>query len=176
MGNYLATAKVLDNMILDLKSRQIDVPASVVDSLKIARSLASIILVSPDDTETMIKAQATLESVGMNLLSIAEAKVNREYADAWQTKIDEADTVISDPPVKKTTFVSGVPKGERWIRFETKDLAELSDAEQLLTKNGLKTKINEDGFTLIYGRNEDIKAFMNEVREEYHRKNEKGGV
>jgi len=176
MGNNLSTAKVLEDLILDLRDKGADIPGHVVDSLKSGRTLANIGLRSPDDVEVAMKAQAALESVEMNLLSIAEAAFGGEYADGWQRKITQTHQEAPEPAAKKLTFVAGVPKGDHWVRIETKDLFEMEGVEQRLSEHSLTIRKQDDGFTLVHGKKEDVTGFLSEIREEYRQKLKKDGV
>ena len=176
MRNYLGAAKVLDDLLLDLRGRSVDIPGHAVDGLKAGRSLANIVRSSPDDFETALKAQSALESVEMNLLSVAEAAAGREYADAWQGKVAETYQEESEPAAKKLTFVAGVPKGDHWVRVETKDLFEIEGVERRLTERSLTVRKQDDGFTLIHGKKEDVTGFLSEIREEIRKSIGKVGV
>ena len=176
MRNYLSIARVLDELILDLRGKGADIPGHVADSLKAGRSLAIVGLNNPDDAGVALKTQSALENVEMNLLSIAEAAFGREYADGWQRKIVAAGEEEAEPVAKKQTFVAGVPKGAHWVRIETKDLFEVENVQQRLDGQNLTARKQDDGFTLVYGRKEDVTGFLSEIREEIRRKIGKGGM
>ena len=176
MSYYLGAAKVLEDLILDLREKGVDIPGHVVDSLKAGRSYASIWQRDTQDSETAMKAQSALEIVEMNLLSLAEEAVGGEYADGWQRKVAAAYQEAPEAHEKKPTFVVGVPKGDHWIRFETKDLYEIEGVERRLGERHLTARKQDDGFTLIHGKKEDVTAFMGEIREEYRQKNRRVGV
>jgi hypothetical protein len=176
MRNFLSTAKVLDDLILDLREKKVDIPSHVVDSLKAGRSLANVVKLNCDDMETAMKTQSALEIVEMNLLSMAEAAFGSEYADSWQRKIAQTYQEEPESVAKKQTFVTGVPKGNHWVRYETKDLFEVEGTEQRISEHNLKFRNQDDGFTLIYGKKEDVSAFLSVIREEYRQRIRKVGV
>ena len=166
MLNYLSAAKALENLYIELMEKGDEVPVHVVNDLRAGRSLANIWLQSPDDAETASKAMSALERVEMNLLALAEERVNRAYADEWQARIAEAYKESFEPAAKKPTFVAGVPKGNHWVRIETKDLFEIGNVEQRLRERSLTIRKQDDGFTLIHGKKEDVTGFLGEIREE----------
>ena len=176
MGNFLSTAKVLDDLLLDLLDKGVEIPSHVADSLKAGRSLANVGRLNPDNAETAMKTQSALEMVEMNLLSIAETAVSGDYADGWQRKIAETYQEQPEPVAKKQTFVTGVPKGDHWVRYETKDLFEIEGTEQRIKDHHLTFRNQDDGFTLLYGKKEDVAGFLSVIREEYRQKVRKVGM
>jgi len=176
MKNCFNAAKALDELMLELIEKGIKIPRHVADDLKAGRSLASIGQRSPDDVAIASKALAILENVEMNLLSIAEAGIGGEYADGWQGKIAETYQEEPEPVAKRPTFVAGVPKGDHWVRIETKDLFEVEGLEQRLGEYSLTIRKQDDGFTLIHGKKEDVTGFLREIREEIRQRMGKGGV
>jgi len=170
MTNYLAAAKVLDQLILDLRSKNTDIPDQVVSSLKSGRSYAHVTMLNPNDIETAIKAQSALEIVEMNLLSIAEKMLGCEYANGWQKRIINAYQEEQESVPKKTTFVSGIPKSAHWVRIETQDLFTVQDIEKTINERQLNIRKQDDGFTLIYGSKEHLAVFLSEVRDKIRKK------
>jgi len=156
--NHIAAAKVLDRLLLELIKKGATIPAQVAEELKSGRALASIGLRKPDDPELAAKAGAVLEGVEMNLLAQAEITVGVAYAESWQRLIAQAQ----EQPLEAASgrMVKGVPKNERWIRFQTSELADADPAAFSLT-----AAAQEDGFTLVYGKKENVTAFLNKIRE-----------
>ena len=162
MTNYLAAAKVLDELLLELIEKGVAVPAQVAEELKAGRGLAGIALRGPGDVELEAKAGAVLEGVEMNLLSQAEITAGAEYADEWQRRIAAA---VAAKPTSRTAgaanrMVQGVPRGEHWIRFQTSELANTDPAAF-----GLTAAAQEDGYTLLYGKQENIQTFIKNIRQ-----------
>jgi len=155
MTNYYSAAKALDELMLELIAKGIEIPLHTVEDLKTGRSLASIGLRTPDDNEIAEKANFALQNVEMNLLSYAENAIGAEYAERWQKKIIEAYQEENSPKFA-SKMVSGVPKGEYWIRVQSSDLIDHPE--------NLKTVAQDDGFTLIYGKKEIVIAFLKEIR------------
>jgi hypothetical protein len=63
----------------------------------------------------------------MKLIIAVLAEVGKEYADEWQKKIIEA---YADPGGKVTytpKFISGIPKGDHWIRIKASSFFDLAD-------------------------------------------------
>jgi len=159
--NYLSAAKILDELLLALMEQGQTIPAHAAEDLKTGRSLAGILLRQHDD-EAAVKAQAILERVEMNLLSLAESAFGRESAEDWQTKIAEAYRQEAPASAPASKFVTGVPKGTHWVRVEASYPTDAGVAPEAF---GLTSIVQEDGYLLIYGRKEDVSAFLAEIRQ-----------
>jgi len=171
MKNHLAAAKVLDELLLELIENGAAVSAHVVEDLKAARALASMAARQPGKNEALeANGAATLENVEMNLLSQAEITGGAAYADAWQARIAEAYQEESVSPAA-TKMPHGVPRGEYWVRIQTSTLEETGAAPAGVTAGAAQ----EDGFTLVYGKKENVTAFLDEIRQKEIRQNGKVG-
>ena len=141
MNNHLAAAKVLDQLMLELMDKGIDIPAHVIDDLKAGRALPG---------------GAFLENAEMNLLASADIAGGADYADAWQRKISAAyQEGAQTAPAFAPKMVTGVPKGAYWVRVQTEALPEHIP---------LKHITQDDGFTLLFGAKDDVMAYLNEIR------------
>ena len=160
MTNYLAVARALDELLLELIEKGAAIPAQTAEDLKAGRALAGISLRGPEDTAMAEKAGAVLEGVEMNLLSQAEIAGGAAWADEWQARILAA----GEQPAQAITvyanrMVKGVPKGEHWIRLRS---AELADADPVAYE--LTAAAQEDGYTLLYGKQENVNEFLKYIR------------
>ena len=169
MTNYNAAARVLDEFMLELIEKGttikgMTIPPHVVDDLKSGRSLINIEQRQPGDADIGTKIAAILQNVEMNLLSLSETSVGREYADEWQKRIDGAYREEPVSPSPKPSFVSGVPKGKHWVRVQTAELTAVGELQKLLGDFALSALTQEDGYMLIHGEKEDVSAFLKEIR------------
>jgi len=176
MANDFGAAKLLDALMLELIEKQVAIPRHVMDDLKAGRSLASIGRRNPGDADVAAQTMAILQSVEMNLLSLAEMGVDSAYADAWQGRIAQAyqeESAQAAPAAVR--FVTGVPKSEHWIRMQASELAAIEGADDRLAALALSARPQEDGYILIHGKKEAVSAFLNEVREKVRQKTGKMG-
>jgi len=164
--SYLNAAKVLDELMLELIARGLEIPGHVIDELKAGRSFVGISSRNPEDINIAAKAELALQNVEMNLLALAEIDAGTDYAEAWQRRVAGAYNKEFTPgaPVSGSRMVSGVPKGEHWIRVQTSELADERPGDFALT-----AKPQDDGYTLIYGKKEDISAFLNKIRQKFRK-------
>ena len=167
ISNYLNAARVLDELVLELKGKGIKIPGHTVDELKSGRSLASICARQPEDGDSCVEAMIALENAEMNLLALADVNFGKEAAEAWQLKIKTAYLDQSLQPSKPAAsrIASGVPRGEYWIRLQSDYLGSIDGARDLLNDAPLSAVRQDDDFILIYGRKEDVSEFLSRVRE-----------
>jgi len=169
MINCISAAKVLDELMLELMDRGVEIPGHVTDDLKSSRTLARLGSRQPDDAALETKARAALERVEFNLLSLVDLHMGTEAAEAWQIRINSAyqqeDVAEQAVPVSAPRFGSGVPKGDRWVRLQSDYLDTVEDAKEMLETFSVSVLKQEDGYLLIHGRNEDISAFLKELRQ-----------
>ena len=167
MTNYSASAAILDELMMELKKNDVDIPQHVVTDLKAGRSFAGIAARGVEEVETETKALAALQNVEMNLLSLAEIYNGIEYAENWQRRINEA--YISEVTIPKSSssagYLVGIPKGVYWIRIDEEYLKDVEDVSGLLDEYSLSFKSQDDGYMLVYGVKENVTLFLAKVRE-----------
>jgi len=161
MNNYLAAAKVLDDLLLELIDKGMSVPTHVVEDLKASRALANMDARQPGANPALEgKIMPVLERVEMNLLAFAEMAGGADCADVWQQRTAEAYQAPARPPAIPGKM-RGVPKGAWPIRVQTSELEGCRPTEAL----GLTAVEQEDGYTLIYGTKENISVFLKGLRQ-----------
>jgi len=170
MLNYYNAAKVLEELMLGLIEKKAAIPAHVTEDLKAGRSLANILRRKADDADIAAKTGLALESVEMNLLSLAEANLGADCAEAWQTKIIAAynEDIAQDVPAPAPKMASaGVPKSDYWIRVKTSELADFRERspDKPPEVYSLSAVEHEDGYTLIHGGKENVIAYLKEICE-----------
>ena len=175
MKNYLSMAKALDELMLELIEKGVQIPGNVADDLKSGRSLAGIQSRQPCDGNVSVKAMSILENVEMNLLSLAESTVGRDHAENWQRKIESAlagdgfdhcPAPSPSPSTSATRYNSGVPRGEYWIRVMESELSPVShELEGLLDGFELNSLPQDDGYLLLYGKKENVTSFLRDIRD-----------
>jgi len=167
MNNYYAAAKVLDELMLELLEKGVVIPPHVADDLKSCRSMAGLGRRLPDDADLALKTLTVLQSVEMNLLSLAEAGEGAGYADGWQSRIISAyqEEAQNFSAGTASGYVSGVPRADHRVRLQREQLAVLPEPEALLEEFSLSFIEQEDGWLLIHGRKENVTSFLAELRE-----------
>lgn len=164
--NYEYLWKVLEELIVEFTKKGFTIPRELVDNLKSAKTLISIYNVEPTSLDVATEIELYLENVESNLLYLAESDIGKEYADECLRRVYEArGKGLSDKVMTPSRFVSGVPKGEHWIRIKASGLINDRVVGKLLEKHSLSSKPQENGYLLVHGKEEDVKAFIKEVSE-----------
>jgi hypothetical protein len=163
----MSAAKALDELMLELIRKDVDIPAHVAGDLKSARSLAKIDLLEPGNNDIATKIMIAIENVEMNLLALADIYLGREASEEWQRKItksfDAQPARTSSAPVSR--IASGVPRSDHWIRIKSDYLDSVEGAMEMLEETSLSAIAQDDGNILIHGKKEDVSAFLKSIRE-----------
>ena len=169
--NYEYLWKVLEQIITDLRQRGVTVPAELVDDLKSAQTYISIAKTDPTALEILTDIEMYLDKVESNLMYLAQTDLGEAYVKERLKRISEArrNGLREAAPVK-SKFVSGVPKSDHWIRLQASDLISEADLTSLIQQFQLSTKPQEDGYLLIHGKQENIKALLKEVTSKISKK------
>ena len=168
MMNFLASARVMEELMLELTEKGTVIPDHVISSLSSGRSLANISLRLPEeDSEAEMKTLSIFQDAEMNLLSLAEADFGTEYAENWQRKILAAgmEEVVRTAPESASKYIAGVPKTADWVRIQLPELDAVENLQALLEEYSLQTQPQEDGYLLIHGEKANISGFLKAVRE-----------
>lgn len=159
--NYEHIWKVLEALIVEFSKKGIKVPQKYVEDLKSAQTFIKIHNTEPTDSNVMTEIERYIDTVEINLLSLAETKLGAKYADECMRRIYDArmkgvDGKISIP----SKFVAGVPKEDHWVRIQVTDLLTADELDELLSTYQLASKPQENGYLLIHGTKENVKALI----------------
>ena len=167
MSNFPGMAKVMDELMLDLMKRGVDIPGFVTDDLKRGRSLAGIYSRDPCEGDTAVKTMSILENVELNLLALADIHFGKEAAEGWQRRIESAllEQAPQAKPVPVSSFTSGAPRGDHWVRVQSDYLDTVDGARDLLSGYAVSIIDQDDGYLLIHGKKENVTAFLKEIRD-----------
>jgi len=169
--NYEYLWKALEELIVELKKKRVTVIPELVDDLKSAQTLIKIYSTDSTAIEVATDIERYLEKIEANLIYLARSDVGEKYSDDCLKIVHEARMKgLREKAKVPTTFVSGVPKGAHWIRFKISDLIDDEEVDMLLEKLGLLSAMQEDGYLLIHGKEESVKAFIREVSEKIRNK------
>jgi hypothetical protein len=169
--NYEYLWKALEELIVELKKKRVTVIHELVDDLKSAQTLIKIYRTDPTALEVATEIERYLEKVEANLIYLARSDVSKEYGDDCLKRLYEARMKgLREKAKVPTTFVSGVPKGAHWIRLKISELIDDEEVDMLMEKLGLTSAMQEDGYLLIHGKEDSVKAFIREVSEKIRNK------
>ena len=160
--NYELLWKTLEELMIELADRGVTIPQELRDNLKSAKTFISIYNTDPSALDVVTEAALYLDKIEPNLLYLAESEVGKKYASAWVKKISDArlEKAETTAPSK---FVAEIPRGEHWIRIKIADIISDDNLKELLKNLNLSSKSQDDGYLLIYGKEENVKSFIREV-------------
>ena len=158
---YEEVWKVLADLITDLRKGGERIPANVMNDLRSAKTMIQILKADPTHIENLPRIETYLGDVESCLIFLAQNKFGSDYVDQWMRKLERARREIyEEEPRVVSRFVPGLPRGERWVRIQVSEDAPQRAIERLAEENKLSHKMQEDGYMLVYGDVERIKAFV----------------
>ena len=168
--NYEYLWKELETLVMDLRSKGKTVPSEAVEDLKSAKTLISILHVDPS-SQASADIEDYLRKVETALISIAEYSEGKDYADEQLKRIQEAKARgLREAPKKQVGFVSGIPKGQDWVRVRVTELIDMAELEAMSHGLGLSNRKESEDAMIIYGSPEKLKMFMTQLTERVKRK------
>ncbi|MDH5482768.1 MAG: DUF2096 family protein [Candidatus Bathyarchaeota archaeon] len=164
---YSAVWKTLEEMIADFRRRGITIPAEVMNNLKSAKTMITILKADTSRGETIQKIEEHLGSVESYLISEGQKKLGTEYVDKWLKRLDEASRKPFDEEKEERRFVPGIPREHKWIRVKPSTELPPEKLKALAKKSKLSCKVQNDGYLLVYGEDERIKEFVRKMATKY---------
>lgn len=169
--NYEHLWKVLEELFVELTNKGVAVPEELLDDLKSAKTLITIYNTDPTALEAATQIEMYLSNVESNLMYLTESDLGKKYADKCLERIHEArQRGLGEKVTVPSKFVSGVQKGEHWIRINISNIISNKELDSLLKKLNLSSKPQEDGYVLVHGKEENVKAFIKEISERIREK------
>jgi hypothetical protein len=161
--NYEEVWNVLEDLITVLRSKGHFIPADVMSDLHSAKTMIQVFKVDTKHIENVPKTEIYLENVEAQLISIAQEKVGPEFAAKWMKKLEEARRKVSEEKEEAARFVPGLPRDKHWVRVQISEDTPQKEIEKLANENRLLHKIQKDGYMLVYGSDENVKAFVKKM-------------
>jgi hypothetical protein len=158
---YLAVWKVLEEIITDFRKRGKIVPAEILSDLKSAKILINVLEADPSCVDTSQKIEEYLLNVESYLVSEGQKMFGTEYVEEWLKRLDEASKKSFEE--KETRFIPGIPREHKWIRVKPSPELPIEKLKVLADASRLSYTVQNDGCLLVYGREEDIKAFVKKM-------------
>ena len=160
--------KTLETLITELRKKQVRVPKEVMTYLKSAKTMINVHNADPSCIETIQTIENYLINVESNLINAAKEKFGQTFVKRWIMKLEDARKE-TEPETKTSRFIPGLPKKEHWIRVLSSDDVLKENVEKLADELGLSYKMQRDGYILVYGSEEKVKAFVKEMAKKCQR-------
>lgn len=163
---YLATWKILEEIIVEFRKKGETIPQNIMNDLKSAKTMINIMAIAEGRGESAQKIEQYLGSVEAYLVTAAQKTFEPARIDAWLRRLEEAtcDTCSTcEVEKEEAKFISGVPRDQKWIRVKPLDSMPLEELKQLAEKTSLSSRVEEDGRLVVYGKAEDIREFVKKM-------------
>jgi len=160
---YLAAWKVLEEIIIEFRKKQLPVPITVLNDLKAAKTMIKIMNADTGHGETSFKIEEYLGTVEAYLVTEAQKHFAPENIDNWLKRLEIANCGICEESAEESRFIAGVPRDQKWIRVEPLANLPVEKLKQFAQETNLSTAIQKDGRMLVYGQAEDLKEFLKKM-------------
>jgi len=163
--DYLAAWKILEEIVADFRKKGRPVPIEIMSKLKAAKTAIKISKVDECYGESAQRIEEHLANLEIYLISEGQKAFGSEYADEWLRRLDEARKRLPEKEEEETRFISGVPRGQKWIRVNPSEELPTEKLKMLAQQSGVTYKAQADGSLLVYGSNESVKDFIRKMAE-----------
>jgi len=159
--------KVLADLIVEFRKRGETIPANVMNDLRSAKTMIQVFKADPTHIENIPQIETYLESVESYLFLVAEEKYGQKFVKEWMEKLSQARREVEDREETASKFVPGLPRGKQWVRVQiSKDMPQ-KEIERLAREEKLSCKMQKNGYMLVYGKIESIRAFVKTLAEKF---------
>ena len=165
--------KTLDSLIAEFRRRGKPVPPNIIEDLRSAKTMMQVLRADPKRAENIPTIEMYLGNVESYLIFEAHRKFGSQFAEEWMQKIQEArktSNAEEEPLETSSKFVAGVPRDQKWLRFQVSDETPEKEIKRLAGECGLSTRIQPDGYVLVYGDDSSIKLFIQKTSEKLQRR------
>lgn len=172
---YEEAWKVLADLITELRKSGETIPTHVMNDLRSAKTMIQILKADPTHLENLPRIETYLENVESSLIFMAQEKFGSGYAEQWMKKLEEARRAPEEEKETVPRFVPGLPRGKYWVRVQVSEDMPKNDVKRLAKENKLSSKMQKNGYMLVYGDVEKVKLFVKKMAEklQVERKREK---
>ncbi|MCW4030020.1 MAG: DUF2096 family protein [Candidatus Bathyarchaeota archaeon] len=173
MGHNMATWKLLEDMMLTLRKKNVKIPPNILEDLRAAKSLIQIILAEGCHGDSIMKAEEYTANLEAYLVTEAQVVLEPKEVDQWLKRLEEANVEAGEENYRPEQFVTGVPRDQKWVRIQPMEGLSEEQVHRLAKENGVQVKSQDDGRLLVFGSHEALKAFLKAMTAETSPKTEK---
>jgi len=162
--------KILDDLIIEFRKRGEAIPPNVIEDLRGGKTMIQVLKADPSRAENIPSIEMYLSNVESYLIFTAHEKFGPEFAEKWMQKLREARKTITGGEEEKawepaSKFVPGLPRGKKWVRVQVSTETPKNEIKKLSAECGLSSKMQADGYMLIYGEEDKLKLFVQKIGE-----------
>jgi hypothetical protein len=167
MGHNMAYWKILEEMTIELKKKDVAIPENILGDLRSAKSMIKLHCTQAIGAGDVIqKAEELTANVEAYLVTEGQKLLGSEKIDLWLRRLEEANAEVCEEPTAENKFVTGVPRDQKWVRVEPIETLTKERVLQMAKEQKLMVKSQNDGRLVVYGQNEDIKIFLKKMTSE----------
>jgi len=156
---------VLADLLTELRRKGEKIPTEIMNDLRSAKTMIQILKADPAHIENIPRVETYMGSVESYLIFAAQEKFGSEFVEQWMKKLEEARRTVKAEGKAPPRFVPGLPKDKRWVRVQISEDTSRGDIERIAKENKLSCKMQKNGYMLVYGNSESIKAFVKKMAE-----------
>jgi len=167
--------KILDDLIVEFRKRGEVIPTNVIEDLRAGKTMIQVLKADPTRAENIPSIEMYLGNVESYLIFTAHQKFGAEFAERWMKKLREARKTIRIAEEERTwepasKFVLGVPRDQKWLRVQVSAETPRNEIKKLAAECGLSTRMQTDGYMLVYGDGEKLKLFVHKTGEKFQKR------
>lgn len=166
MGHNMATWKLLEDLMLELKKKGLIIPSNVMEDLRAAKSMIKLSCMENSQGEAIQKAEEYTANVEAYLVTEAQKVMSSDTVDQWLRRLEEANAEICEEKNEENKFVTGVPRDQKWVRVEPIKSLPTERILQIAKGQNLAVTPQKDGRLVVYGQPEGIKEFLKKMTAE----------
>ena len=166
MGHNMATWKLLEDMMLELKKKGVCIPSNVMEDLRAAKSMIKLSCMDSSGGEAIQKAEEYTANVEAYLVTEGQKIVSSEIVDQWLRRLEEANAEVCEETKAEDKFVIGVPRDQKWVRVEPINNLSAERIQQIAKEQNLTVNPQKDGRLIVFGQPEAIKEFLKKMTSE----------
>jgi hypothetical protein len=164
---YSETWKILEEIIIEFRKKDLAVPETIMNDLKSAKTMIKLMEAEQDRGEIGPKVEQYLSSVEAYLVTEAQKVFPPERIDEWLRRLQNSSydvcTGQPKPSAKEPRFIAGLPRDQKWVRVTPIASLPTDKLIQLGNESNLSHKTEQDGHIIFYGRAEHIKEFVKKM-------------
>jgi len=159
--------RTLADLVTEFRRRGESIPPNVMEDLRAAKTMIEVLRADPSRVENVPSIEIYLENVESYLIFEAQRKFGSAFVGEWMQKIKEAreTKTTEEAPTPSSKFVPGLPRGQKWVRVQVSKETPEKEIKKLATETGLSSKVQKDGYMLVYGEDEKLKLFVKKTAE-----------
>lgn len=171
---YEEAWKVLADLVTELRKRGETIPPTVMNDLRSAKTMIQILKADSTHVENFPRIEMYMENVESYLVFLMQKKAGSDYVEQWMKKLEKARRTREEEEKVVSRFVSGLPRGKHWVRVQVSEDMSENNIKRLAKENSLSTKMQKNGYVLVYGDVEKVKLFVKKMAEELRVERKRG--